>query len=192
MKKIPTAFERVFENHRIIDILPEYTSDEAEHAIKYGLATIKYDGSCCAVIDGVPYKRYDAKKGKKPPADAIPCQDAPDSITGHWPHWVKIDESNPADRWFIEAFKRASFYGKYIVPDGTYEAVGKHFNGNPYDIESDKLVRHGDFCVYVERTFEGIKAYLRDSDIEGLVFWYDGKPVCKIKRSDFGFVWPVK
>jgi hypothetical protein len=25
-----------------------------------------------------------------------------------------------------------------------------------------------------------------------LVFWLDGEPVCKIKRSDFGFKWPVK
>ena len=29
-------------------------------------------------------------------------------------------------------------------------------------------------------------------NIEGLVFWKDGEPQCKIKRSDFGFEWPVK
>lgn len=27
--------------------------------------------------------------------------------------------------------------------------------------------------------------------IEGIVFWYGGKPLCKIKRSDFGFKWPT-
>ena len=25
----------------------------------------------------------------------------------------------------------------------------------------------------------------------GIVFWKDGEPRCKIKRSDFGFKWPV-
>ena len=24
---------------------------------------------------------------------------------------------------------------------------------------------------------------------EGIVFWKDGEPRCKIKRSDFGFTW---
>lgn len=28
--------------------------------------------------------------------------------------------------------------------------------------------------------------------IEGLVFWFNGEPICKIKRTDFGFDWPVK
>ena len=41
----------------------------------------------CAIIDGKFYKRYDAKKGKTPPEGAIPCQDAPDPVTGHFPHY---------------------------------------------------------------------------------------------------------
>lgn len=28
--------------------------------------------------------------------------------------------------------------------------------------------------------------------IEGIVFWKDGVPRCKIKRKDFGFKWPIK
>ena len=44
--------------------------------------------------------------------------------------------------------------------------------------------------VEVERTFEGIRKYLEEHNIEGLVFWKDGHPACKIKRSDFGFAWP--
>ncbi len=40
-------------------------------------------------------------------------------------------------------------------------------------------------CAYHE-TFEGIKQYLTDNNIEGIVFWLDGEPKCKIKRSDFG------
>lgn len=28
--------------------------------------------------------------------------------------------------------------------------------------------------------------------MEGIVFWKDGEPKCKIKRSDFGFPWNSK
>lgn len=69
---------------------------------------------------------------------------------------------------------------------------GPHFQGNPYGLSDDVLVRHGIVVVEVERTFEGIKNYLTKSKIEGLVFWKDGQPMCKIKRSDFGLPWPVK
>lgn len=96
MRKIPTLFTRVFEGHKIVDILPEITPG-CEEAFLNGKATVKVDGSCCAVIDGNFYKRYDAKKGKKPPVGAIPC-DNPDPVTGHHPHWVEISEDNPSDK----------------------------------------------------------------------------------------------
>ena len=34
--------------------------------------------------------------------------------------------------------------------------------------------------------------YEKDPNEEGIVFWKDGEPQCKIKRSDFGFEWPIK
>ena len=75
------------------------------------------------------------------------------------------------------------------LEDGTYEAIGKHFNGNHYDLDYDKLVRHGVEEIDVPRTFEGIRDFLEKNNIEGIVFWKDGEPRCKIKRSDFGFTW---
>lgn len=33
--------------------------------------------------------------------------------------------------------------------------------------------------------------WLVNNDQEGLVFWLNGEPVCKIKRTDFGFKWPI-
>jgi hypothetical protein len=152
-----------------------------------GVATIKWDGSCCAIIDGVFYKRYDAKKGKKPPEGAIPCCE-PDPITGHHPHWVKVDWSDPADKWFIEAFNN----GEFPKENGTYEAVGPHFQGNPYGLNFDRLVKHGEHEIPAPRSFEDIRTFLQFTGMEGIVFWKDGAPQCKIKRSDFGFEWPVK
>lgn len=188
MKKIPTLFVRKFEGRKIVDITDEVTTG-CLAAFLYGKATIKMDGSCCAVIDGVFYKRYDAKKGKKPPEGAIPCCD-PDPVTGHWPHWVRVNEDDPSDKWFFKALLNCCMQVSY-PPDGTYEAVGPHFNGNPYNFEKDIIFPHGVFEVEVERTFEGVKKYLEENEEEGLVFWLNDEPVCKIKRSDFGLPWPV-
>lgn len=190
MKKIPTLFERVFENHRIVDILPNVIPGMEWVLEGEGVATVKLDGSCCAIIDGVFYKRYDAKKGKKPPEGAIPCCD-PDPVTGHWPHWVKVDENNPSDKWFIEAYKNST--NDAVLSDRTYEAVGPHFNGNPENWPKDELIPHGILKLETfPRDFEGIKNALAKGHIEGIVFWKDGEPQCKIKRTDFGFEWPIK
>lgn len=192
MKKIPTLFEREFKDHNVIKILPK-VHPGMEWVLKgEGVATVKYDGSCCAIIDGEYYKRYDCKKGKVPTEGFIPCCE-PDSITCHWPGWVKVDEKNPADKWFVMAYEMTVMLENYgmKLSDGTYEAVGRCFQNNPYNFTSNKLIKHGKEIVEVERTFDGIKKYLSEHRIEGLVFWKDGIPQCKIKRSDFGFEWPV-
>lgn len=141
MKKIPTLFVREYENHKVVKVTREFTNDECKRAFLEGRATVKFDGSCCAVIDGKFYKRYDAKKGKP-------------------------------------------------IPDG---AIGKHFQGNPYNHDYDILVPHGRALAKLdERTFESVKTYLAGAPQEGIVFWIDEKPVCKIKRTDFGFQWPIR
>lgn len=193
MKKIPTLFERKFKDHKVVKVLPK-VQPGMEWVFKgEGIATVKYDGSCCAVIDGKFYKRYDCKKGKTPPEGFIPCCE-PDAITGHWPGWAKVDENNPSNKWFVTAYEMTVMLENHgmKLSDGTYEAVGRCFQDNPYNFTSNKLIKHGKEIVEVERTFEGIKKYLSEHEIEGLVFWKDGIPQCKIKRSDFGFEWPVK
>lgn len=191
MKKIPTLFVREYDNHKVVRITREFTNDECQKAFLEGIATVKFDGSCCAVIDGKFYKRYDAKKGKSIPEGAIKCQEEADSITGHFPCWVEVKEGDPSDKWFIAAFN--TYEKEYGKPtDGTYEAIGKHFQGNPYNIAYDILVPHGKaVCRLDERTFEAVKKYLAAYPQEGIVFWLAGKPVCKIKRTDFGYQWPV-
>lgn len=185
MKKIPTLFIRKFLDNRSF-ILTNQVTPGLEWVLQgEGIATVKIDGSCTAIINGEFYKRYDAKQGKKPPLFAIPCCE-PDSITGHWPHWVKVDKENKEDKWLYAAYKNA---GGNILEDGTYEAIGPHFQTNPYRLENDTLVRHGIEVIDVQRTFEGLRNYLEQNYIEGIVFWKDGEPKCKIKRRDFGFPW---
>lgn len=207
MKKIPTLFERKFENHHVTEILPNVTNGMEWVLDGEGIATVKMDGSCCAIINGEFYKRYDAKNGKPVPEGAIKCQDEPDPVTGHLPCWVKVKENDPDDKWFMIAYNNyreeqcridISTLGepkKYCygaLDGGTYEAIGKHFCGNPYNLNNDILVKHGEIKIDVERSFNGIRKYLSEHYIEGIVFWKYGEPRCKIKRTDFGFEWNGK
>ncbi len=152
----------------------------------YGVATRKYDGTACAIIDGELYKRYDAKinkktgKRKEPPTGSIACQE-PDEITGHQPYWVRCDRNNPADKWHWDAFRGTEI-------DGTYELCGPKIQGNPEKLEYNMLIPHGmDRCHIPYKTWNGIKTYLENHDIEGIVFHHfaDGR-MCKIRKSDFG------
>lgn len=185
-------FERVFDNGKIIGISEQVTPG-CEFVLEgKGIATLKVDGSCCAIIDDVFYKRYDAKKGKPVPEGAIKCQEEADEITGHLPCWVKVDINNPSDKWFVEAWNNATVRSRGFQ-DGTYEAIGKHFQGNKYNLDKDTLFKHG--AVVIDelntgrRSFVQIRQWLSENDAEGIVFWLDGEPKCKIKRSDFGLKW---
>ena len=192
MKKIPTLFTRIFDGNKIVGITPEITPG-CEEAFRNGLATVKVDGSCCMIMRSMLYKRYDAKKGKTPPPGAIPCQPEPDPVTGHWPHWIACDPDSKADKWYIEAFQNyCAWKGYHNITDGTYEAIGPHFQGNPYGCKYDYLYKHGGELVTCERTFEGVREWLTQHEEEGLVFWLNGEPVCKIKRTDFGLDWPME
>lgn len=195
MKKIPTLFERKFENHQLVGVTDKVTPGYEWVLQGEGTATVKIDGTCCMIKDGELYKRYDAKFGKIPPAGAIPCCD-PDPVTGHWPHWVKCDRNEKSDRWIWQAYDATNYsVDMCLLKDGTYEAIGPHINGNPYHLIAHELVRHGDTVIHEldgERTFEKIRAWLMLCSEEGIVFWKDGEPQCKIKRRDFGFPWPIQ
>lgn len=189
MKKIPTLFEREFDDRGKLKRVLETPKPGFEWVFDgEGVATEKVDGACCAIIGGKFYKRFDAKEGRKIPDGAIPCMPMRDPYTGHCPHWLPVDFERGGDKWFVAAYKNSP----WITEDGTYEAVGPHFQNNPYGLDEDCLEKHGRIVIHdCPRTFEGIREYLRTHEIEGIVFWKDGKPMCKIKRSDFGFKWPV-
>ena len=70
---------------------------------------------------------------------------------------------NNSDKWFFVAKDTYIFHNQHIS-DGTYEAIGKHFNGNPYNMENDTLVKHGSSVIddLPERTFEQRLGYCPD------------------------------
>lgn len=189
MKKLPTVFLCEYQNGRSSGAMPLVRPGLEWVLNGTGVATVKVDGSACAVIDGVFYKRYDAKHGKSVPKNALPCQEKPDEVTGHFPCWLPCNREEPGDKWHWAAYDAyVKEYGN--IPDGTYEAIGKHFQSNPYGLQNDILVPHGEKVVEVPRTFSGIKAYLTEHNIEGLVFWKGNEPKCKIRKKDFRMKWP--
>lgn len=195
MKKMPSLFIREFENHHVVKCLNKVHPGCEWVMNGEGLATEKLDGTCCLIEDDKIYARYDFKKGRKLPEGAIPCQEAPDPITGHFPHWI-LCVDQPQYKYHIQAFERMKIlairYNK-IYPNGTYELCGVHFQSNPYNLDTDILYHHGDIVLEdVPRTYEGIRDYLENHYIEGIVFHRGNGEMCKIKRSDFGFEWNGK
>jgi hypothetical protein len=184
MKKIPSLYKRDYDGNRQVynEVVPG-----SEWVFTEGTATEKFDGTACMVRDGVLYKRYDAKKGKVPPADWEPCEDAPDARTGHWPGWVPVT-NKPEDKWHVEAFNHAD-----DLPDGTYELVGPKVQGNPYNLVSHELIRHGSTILEnVPTEFDDLRAWLESHPCEGIVWHHPDGRMVKIKRRDFGLQWPIR
>lgn len=189
MQKIISLFKRDYDGTRQVynEVVPG-----AEWVLRgEGVATVKWDGTCCMVTDrdgeSVLWRRYDAKHGKTPPPGFMPAQD-PDPATGHWPGWVRCRRDNPADRWHFEA------YDAGVVPyEATYELVGPKVQGNPYGLTHHTLFRHGfNILDNVPRDFDGLRAWFADNPIEGIVWHHPDGRMVKIKRRDFGLPWPVK
>lgn len=179
MIKISTLFKKDPNNlGRVINEVDPVN----EWAFKEGVPTRKFDGTSVAIINGEIYKRYDAKKGKQIPVGAIPCQEA-DLTTGHHPHWLKCDRNKPEDKYFFVAYDK---HEKWF--DGTYELCGEKIQGNPEKIKGHALISHGEYKLSLEDdSFEYLKEYLLNNDIEGIVFHHKtyGR-MCKLRKSDFG------
>lgn len=178
MIKISTLYKKDPNDlNRVIDEV----NPENAWALTEGVATRKFDGTAMAIFKGELYKRYDVKKGREVPYGAVPCQD-PDPITGHWPHWVKCEETDPSDKFAFEAFNVM-----WCKPDGTYELCGPKVQGNPEGFAEHRLLEHGAWVItdLEDRSFEGIKAYFKDKDIEGIVFHHPDGRMCKIRKKDF-------
>lgn len=185
MQKIISLFKRDYEGTRQVynEVVPG-----AEWVLAgEGVATEKFDGTCCMVRSGKLYKRYDAKNGKTPPEGFEPAQD-PDPQTGHWPGWLPVGD-RPEDKWHTEAWEYL-----FEKNDGTYELIGPKVQGNPYRNESHRLIPHGQniFGRQPPRDFKGLKLWFNAHNVEGIVWHHlDGRMV-KIKRRDFGLPWPLK
>lgn len=180
MKKISTLFKK--DPSDLSKVINEINPENQWVINGEGIPTRKFDGTACAIINGLLYKRYDAKKGKQVPENSIQCQE-PDIITGHWPHWVLCSHVKPEDRYHFEGLNNL-----IEKVNGTYELCGPKVQNNAEGFLIHQLILHG--CVKLNITdfsFDGIKKYLSEVNIEGIVFHHktDGR-MCKIRKTDFG------
>jgi len=196
-----TLFEKTEDQSLCTDKLRH----ENDWVLSNSKAYRKWDGTACAVIDGVLYRRYDAKlkrdgTRKVPPPNSIACQE-PDEITGHQPYWTPVLPKGDGQR-MLDAFMDLNHSTKFImdskgVPkhisnklDQTYEFCGPKVNGNPENLDKHYLIPHTqtEFNI-TDYSFEGLKKGTLQKDIEGIVFWeINGDRKCKIRKKDFGLV----
>lgn len=178
MKKIISLFQRNYDGDRLVrdEVVPG-----AEWVLAgEGVATRKFDGTCCMIRGGVLFKRYDAKRGKVPPEGFEPAQE-PDPVTGHHPGWLPVGDG-PDDRWHREAFDNCD-----DTQEGTFELCGPKVQGNPERLSSHMLVRHGDWWLAdAPRDFARLRTYLGTAAIEGIVWHHPDGRMVKIKAKDFG------
>ena len=175
MKKTISLFSRNYGGDRLVrdEIVPG-----AEWVVAgEGVASRKFDGTCCMVRYGKLFKRHDVKAGKEPPQDFEPAQEA-DPITGHWPGWVPVGDG-PDDLRHRQA-------NGGTRSDGTYELCGPKVQKNPEQFETHVLVRHGAEVLDAPRTFLALRDYLAEHDIEGIVWHHPDGRMVKIKGKDFG------
>lgn len=90
---------------------------------------------------------------------------------------------------YMSAFEISSAF----YPDGTYEAVRLHFSGNPYCLRRDYLIKHDASAIDLpDKSLEGIRTYLTEHAVKGIVFWKDGEPQCKSNAAISGFLGRIK
>ena len=176
MKKIPTLFERDWNGDRSL------VTREINHKCQWvfdgqGVATKKIDGTSCAIIDGKYFKRYETKKGNFPEGF---IKIETDAETGKTFGWVPVGEGNE-DKWHNEAYVDG-------LSDGTYELIGPKVQGNPELSDKHVLINHNSLEFEpVPRSYDEIKEFLKDKDVEGIVWHHPDGRMAKIKKRDFGF-----
>lgn len=178
MRKIQSLFQRNYDGDRLVrdEIVPG-----SEWVVNgEGVATRKWDGTCCMIRDSRLYKRYEVKSGSKPPVGFEPANEV-DQATGKQQGWLPVGDG-PEDKWHREAFSSE-------LPDGTYELLGPKIQGNVEKFEKHVLVNHGitRFACEPPRTFQALKEWLTHrNDIEGIVWHHTDGRMVKIKSKDFG------
>lgn len=178
MKKTASLFQRNYDGDRLVR--DELVPGSEWVANGEGVATRKFDGTCCMWRDGKLWKRHELKADKTAPVGFEAAQEA-DSVTGDVPGWVPVGDG-PDDARHRETLDAAG--GK--LEDGTYELCGPKVQKNPDGYPSHVLIRHGSEVLEdAPRTYAELREYLM-RDIEGIVWHHPDGRMAKIKGKDFG------
>lgn len=232
MKKIPTLFVRGAADRALVT--REVTPGCEWVTAGEGVATRKFDGTCCLVRGGRLYKRRElrgrpamslmvhgyfrpdgfrvspeelAELDQSQPLKDVPENFEPvqyDPVTVKAFGWIPVGEG-PEDQYHREAWEnfRNSFrhYIRPIKPDGelTCELIGPKIQGgaecrfmrehfSKEHAGQHHLIAHGGQSEIPDcpRTFDGLRSWLAEKDIEGVVWHHPDGRMAKIKKKDFG------
>jgi hypothetical protein len=176
VRKIISLFERDCDVPRLV--VNKIVPGAEWVAAGEGIATRKYDGTACLVRNGKLYKRveWDAQKGPAP-VEWLHHDFDPAIRSGHG--WLPIG-IGPED-WLHRL-------AEIPKENGTYELCGPKIQKNPEHFEKVVLVPHGTeiFVPDPPRTFDGLKEWFKDEDVEGIVWHHPDGRMVKIKKKDFG------
>ena len=180
MQKIPTIFTRDWLKDPSA-VINQPHPDCGWVFAGEGVATRKLDGTSCLIHGGALYKRREIKAGQPTPENFMPADT--DSETGKAVGWVPVGDV-AEDRWHREAFAAAGD----TLDEGTYELLGPKVQGNPERRATHVLAAHADAETFDDAplTFEALRAWLSDRDMEGLVWRHPDGRMAKIKLRDFG------
>lgn len=184
MQKIISLFQRNYEGDR--QVRNEVVVGAEWVVAGEGVATRKWDGTCCLVRGGKLFKRYEVKPGGKAPQGFEPANEV-DEATGKQHGWLPVGDG-PEDHWHREAWAHHLEARGEPLPDGTYELLGPKIQGNPEGLPLHCLQPHG-FDVLPcppSPTFDCIRAFLAAEGIEGIVWHHPDGRMVKIKAKDFG------
>jgi hypothetical protein len=176
LKKIPTLFERDFENN------PRYVTRAVTPGCEWvmsgeGVPTRKYDGTC-VMFDGEQWwARREVKRGAATPPNFQMVER--DDTTGKTVGWEPANQSGFA-KWIAEAALGLAWQ------PGTYELCGPKVNGNPERFDEHRLIAHAaEVIEQAPRDYDGLAAWLRAHSFEGIVFHHPDGRMVKIKARDF-------
>lgn len=184
MKKIPTMFVRDWSGDKS-RVLPEVTPGCEWVLAGEGMATRKLDGTSCRYADGRWWRRRELRKGDAEPTGFVLADH--DEETGKTVGWMPVGDG-PEDRYHREAASGVAD----PVEGATYELIGPKVQGNPECADNHLMVEHGRGlagpfgALGIPRTFDGLKTWLAEHNVEGVVFHHSDGRMAKIKARDFG------
>ncbi len=185
MKKIPTLFVRD-------ELDRHYVTAKVTPGCEWvlageGVATRKYDGTCCMFDGSEWWARREAKDGGRWPEQFQALNR--DSVTGKTVGWQPMRFSSFA-KWHAEAVDGIDACDGAMQP-GTYELCGPKVNGNPEDLSVHIVIRHAlAEPVTWPRTasFAAAKALMlacAANGWEGVVWHHSDGRMAKLKARDF-------
>jgi hypothetical protein len=139
----------------------EYAEGLSAERVALLRPTAKFDGSCVKWEGGVLHARYET--GWRP------------LVFPNDKHLIATLETSPPNEG-----------------DATYEFCGPTVNQNAHRFSEHRFIRHGMVTLEgVPVDWEGLAVWLATCEYEGVVWWDAMKPVCKVKRKDFGHGWSL-